>query len=42
MAEAKVPFVINRPLNEAYAARAGQGRAAELQVFEFAINGVDA
>jgi phosphonoacetate hydrolase len=42
MAEAKVPFIINRPLNAAYAARAAQGGLRNFHVFDFAINGVDA
>ena len=42
IAEAKVPFITNKPLKEAYAARAGRGGLRNFNVFEFAINGVDA
>jgi len=42
IAEAKVPFVTNKPLNEAYAARAANGGLRNFNIFEFAINGIDA
>jgi phosphonoacetate hydrolase len=42
IAEAKVPFILNKPLNEAYAKRAAKGGLRNFNVFEFAINGVDA
>lgn len=42
IAEQKVPFVINRPLNAAYATRAAAGGLRNFQVFDYAINGVDA
>ena len=35
------PFIINRPLNEVYAARAAQGRLKSYEIFDFTINGVD-
>lgn len=39
--EARVPFILSRPLGEAYAARAGGGLKS-YQIFEYAINGVAA
>jgi phosphonoacetate hydrolase len=42
VSEAKVPFILNRPLNPRYAARAAEGGLRNFHVFEFAINGVDA
>jgi phosphonoacetate hydrolase len=42
IAEAKVPFVINKPLNVAYGERAAKGGLRNFHVFDFAINGVDA
>lgn len=42
VAESAVPFILNRPLNDAYAARAKEGVIRNFNVFEFAINGVDA
>jgi phosphonoacetate hydrolase len=41
-AEAKVPLIINKPLNTDYAAKAKQGGIRNFNVFEYAINGVDA
>jgi phosphonoacetate hydrolase len=41
-AEARVPFIINKPLNEAYAGRAARDGLRNFNVFDFAINGVDA
>jgi phosphonoacetate hydrolase len=41
IAEAKVPFVINKPLNVAYSDRAAKGGLRNFHVFDFAINGVD-
>jgi phosphonoacetate hydrolase len=38
--EAKVPFILNRPLNEAYRAKAAGESLKSWQIFEFAINGV--
>ncbi len=38
--EAKVPFILNRPLNEAYKARAAGAPLKSHQIFDFAINGV--
>lgn len=42
MAEAKVPFVVSRPLNATYATKTAQGGLRNFQVFDYAINGVDA
>ncbi|MBN8956470.1 MAG: phosphonoacetate hydrolase [Rhizobiales bacterium] len=42
LAEATVPFVINRPLYESYAARAKRGGLRNFHIFDFAINGADA
>jgi phosphonoacetate hydrolase len=39
ISESRVPFVVNRPLNETYAARAARGGLKNYQVFDFAING---
>ena len=41
VSESVVPFIINRPLNEVYAARAAQGRLKSYEIFDFTINGVD-
>jgi phosphonoacetate hydrolase len=37
--EAKVPFILNRPLNEAYKAKAAGAPLKSYQIFDFAING---
>jgi phosphonoacetate hydrolase len=42
VAERRVPFVLNRPLTPEYAARAARGGLRSYQLFDFAINGVDA
>ncbi|MBO0765552.1 MAG: phosphonoacetate hydrolase [Hyphomicrobiaceae bacterium] len=42
MSEARVPFILNKPLNTGYAARAAEGGLRNFHVFDFAINGVDA
>jgi phosphonoacetate hydrolase len=42
LSEAKVPFVINRPLYESYAARAQRGGLRNFHIFDFAINGAEA
>ena len=42
MAEQKVPLIINKPLNAAYAAKAKKGGIRNFNVFEYAINGADA
>lgn len=42
LAEAKVPFVLNCPLYEVYAARAARGGLRNYQIFDFAINGASA
>ncbi len=39
MSEAKVPFVLNYPLHETYAARAARGGLRNFHIFDFAING---
>ncbi len=39
VSEAKVPFVINRPLNEAYRLKAAAATLKSYQIFDFAING---
>jgi phosphonoacetate hydrolase len=38
-AEAKVPFILNRPLNDAYKLKAGAATLKSYQIFDFAING---
>lgn len=37
--EADVPFIINRPLNAAYAAKAASGKIQNYEVFDYVING---
>ena len=37
--EAKVPIIINRPLNDAYKLKAGSSTLKSYQIFDFAING---
>jgi len=39
ISEQDVPFVINRPLNEAYRAKAQAGQIRNYNIFEYAING---
>jgi phosphonoacetate hydrolase len=39
LGESRVPFILNRPLNEAYAARAARGGLRNFHIFDFAING---
>jgi len=39
LAESQVPFILNRPLNDAYAARAARGGLRNFHIFDFAING---
>lgn len=39
VAEAKVPFIVNRPLNDAYARRAKAGGLKSHHIFDFAVNG---
>ncbi len=39
LTESKVPFILNRPLHEDYAARAARGGLKNYHVFDFAING---
>jgi len=38
--EARVPFVINRPMNEAYRTRARRDGLKSYQIFDYALNGV--
>ncbi len=38
-AEAKVPFILNRPLNDAYKAKAASQPLKSYQLFDYAING---
>ena len=40
VAEARVPFILNRPLNQKYADRAAHGPLKSHFIFDFAINGV--
>jgi phosphonoacetate hydrolase len=40
ISEAKVPFILNRPLRAEYAARAAAGPLRSYQIFDFALNGV--
>jgi len=40
IAESRVPFILNYPLNEAYAQRAARGDLRNFHIFDFAINGV--
>ena len=42
VAEARVPFILNRPLNQKYAERAAHGPLKSHFIFDFAINGVAA
>jgi phosphonoacetate hydrolase len=42
LAESRVPFILNRPLNAAYAERAARGDLRNFHIFDFAINGVAA
>jgi phosphonoacetate hydrolase len=42
IAESKVPIILNRPLNDAYAARAEAGGLKSHEVFDYAINGAAA
>jgi phosphonoacetate hydrolase len=39
LAESQVPFILNRPLNSAYAERAARGGLRNFHIFDFAING---
>ena len=41
ISEAKVPFILNRPLRAEYAARAAAGPLRSYEIFDFAINGVE-
>ena len=39
VAEARVPFIVSEPLNDAYAQKAAAGSLNSRQVFDFALNG---
>jgi phosphonoacetate hydrolase len=39
VSEAKVPFIINRPLNAAYRTKAGMSTLRSYQIFDFVLNG---
>lgn len=39
VSEAKVPFILNRPLNDAYRLKAASNTLKSYQIFDFAING---
>ena len=39
LSEAKVPFILNRPLNEAYRVKAASETVKSFQIFDYAING---
>jgi phosphonoacetate hydrolase len=41
LSEAKVPFILSKPLRADYAARAAAGELHSYQLFDFAINGVE-
>ena len=41
VAEAQVPFILNRPLNKTYADQANKGALKSYQIFDFAINGTE-
>ena len=40
VSEAKVPIIINRPLNDEYRLKMAGGTLKSYQVFDFALNGV--
>ncbi len=40
IAESRVPFILNYPLNETYAQRVARGGLRNFHIFDFAINGV--
>ena len=40
VSEAKVPFIVNRPLNDAYRTKAAMTTLRSYQIFDFALNGV--
>ncbi|MDQ2954229.1 MAG: phosphonoacetate hydrolase, partial [Pseudomonadota bacterium] len=42
VSEARVPFMLNYPLYETYAARASRGGLKNYHIFDFAINGAAA
>ena len=39
VSETKVPFILNRPLNDAYKAKAASETLKSYQIFDFAVNG---
>ena len=40
VSEAKVPFILSAPLNDAYKLKAGAATLKSYQIFDYAINGV--
>lgn len=42
VAEARVPFILSRPLNEVYLQRAAAGQIKSHHIFDYAINGAEA
>lgn len=42
VSESRVPFILNRPLRPAYTARAAAGTLRSHELFDFALNGVEA
>ena len=42
VSEAKVPFILNFPLNDEYKLKAGVATPKSYQIFDFALNGVAA
>ena len=42
ISESRVPFILNHPLRPEYAARAAAAPLRSYQIFDFAINGIDA
>jgi phosphonoacetate hydrolase len=42
VSEAKVPFILSAPLNDAYRLKAGEATLKSYQIFDFAINGTQA
>ena len=41
-AERRVPFILSRPLNDAYARRAAETVVRNYDVFDYAVNGIEA
>ena len=40
LSEREVPFILNRPLNREYLARAGSEQLMNYHIFEYALNGI--